>query len=99
MNHKVPGDGAGIRWTLVQRQRNATVPGEEEGPDNAGVQRADITFCTIACEHARWPRDAVDGARSCRTFSAIWCTALERHTTRNAPCELEHGARRPKPNW
>jgi hypothetical protein len=99
MNHKVPGDGGNIRWTLTQREGNHKLPTEERGADNAGVGRADIKFCTIACEYAEWPRDNVDGAKSCRTFSAIWCTALNQHTTRNAPCALEHGARRPKPNW
>ncbi len=99
MNSKVPGDGGSLLQRLMSGQRNHPVPGDKQGPENAGVGHADITFCTMSCEHAEWPRDGVDGAKSCRTFNAVWCRALEQHTTRNAPCALVHGARRPKPNW
>jgi hypothetical protein len=99
MNHKVPGDLGGLLGRLGQTTANHKLPSESESVDNAGVGHADLKWCTMACEHAEWPRASVDGSNSCRTFSAIWCTALQQHTTRNAPCALEHGARRPKPNW
>lgn len=99
MNHKVPGDGNSLKHTLFQRERNHILPTEKQYVDNAGVGHSDLKFCTMECEHADWPKDNVDGGKSCRTFNAIWCCALKQHTTRNAPCTLEHGARRPKPNW
>lgn len=99
MNHKVPGDQGGPLARLRGQGGNHKLPSEIVGPDNAGVGHSDLKFCTMACEHADWPRENVDGAKSCRTFSAVWCNALKQHTTRNAPCALEHGARRPKPNW
>ncbi|MBS1261077.1 MAG: hypothetical protein MAG453_00398 [Calditrichaeota bacterium] len=100
MNRKVPGEGRTLAYRLLDPGRNRRLPGEDiSAPDNAGVQRADIKWCTMACEHAAWPRENVDGANSCRTFNAIWCRELGEHVTRNTPCALEHGARRPKPNW
>lgn len=99
MGHKVPGDGDGLTYLLVQRSSNSSVPEDRDESENAGVERSDVKFCTMECEYARWPKKNVDGARSCRTFNAIWCEALGQHTTRNAPCTVEFGARRPKPNW
>ena len=99
MNHKVPGDGESLNYLHAQKLRNHPLPGEKQSADNAGVGHANLKFCTMECEHAEWPRDNVDGGKSCRTFNAIYCRALKQHTTRNAPCTLEHGARRPKPNW
>lgn len=99
MNHKVPGDGETLRYRVASTSRNHKVPGESEVAENAGVGRGEVKWCTMACEHAQWPKDNVDGAKSCRTFNAIFCAALDQHVTRNTPCALEHGARRPKPNW
>lgn len=99
MNRKVPGDGENLLCRKLNPGKNHKLPGEDEASDNAGVNTSSVKWCTMACEHAEWPRDNVDGAKSCRTFNAIWCLALEQHVTRNTPCALEHGARRPKPNW
>ena len=99
MNHKVPGDGAKLRYLIAQPGSNHKLPGETAAADNAGVEKGRLKWCTMTCEHADWPKDNIDGAKSCRTFNAIYCKALEQHVTRNTPCALEHGARRPKPNW
>ncbi len=98
MGHKVPGDGEGLSYLLLQRSKNNPLPGKVSS-DNAGVEQAAHKWCTIDCEHAEWPQDHVDGAKSCRTFSALYCKLLNEHVTRNTPCAVEHGQRRPKPNW
>ncbi|MFO7891740.1 MAG: hypothetical protein R6V04_15535 [bacterium] len=67
---------------------------------NAGVESSNITFCTPRCEHAHFPEDIdIDGSKSCHTFSALWCDILEEYVTRNAPCPVKFGKRRPKSNW
>ena len=64
---------------------------------NAGVTTAKIKFCDLRCEHARFPAAAnLDGANSCRTFAALWCKQLEQIVTKNAPCAVVFGQRRPK---
>lgn len=64
--------------------------------ENAGVTRHDIKWCDLRCEHADFPRaDALDGSNSCRTFLSLWCNKLEKHVTKNAPCEAQFGRRRP----
>lgn len=68
--------------------------------DNAGVTSSHILFCDYRCPHASFPGDAdIDGAGSCRTFSAVWCEKLKSYVTRNAPCPLRFGKRRPKSAW
>ena len=65
--------------------------------ENAGITNSRIKFCDLHCEHARFPEEgAIDGAGSCRTFAALWCTELKKYVTKNAPCEVIFGARRPK---
>jgi len=65
--------------------------------ENAGVTSSKIKFCDLRCEHASFPKDdAMDGARSCRTFAAIWCDLLKECVTKNAPCSVAFGKRRPK---
>lgn len=65
--------------------------------ENAGVSSSKIKFCDLKCEHADFARDAaLDGSGSCRTFLALWCKKLEKHVTKNAPCEVLFGSRRPK---
>lgn len=64
---------------------------------NAGVSSSKIKFCDLKCGHADFARDnALDGSGSCRTFLALWCNKLEKHVTKNAPCEVIFGTRRPK---
>ncbi len=67
---------------------------------NAGVKSSNIIFCDPRCEHASFPEDDdIDGTKSCRTFSALWCDILKEYVTRNAPCPVRFGKRRPKSNW
>ncbi len=68
--------------------------------ENAGVKSSRIRFCDLRCEKARFPEnDNVDGSRSCRTYMALWCTELEAYVTKNAPCAVLFGKRRPKSCW
>ncbi len=65
--------------------------------ENAGVTSSQITFCDMRCPHASFPKeDNLDGANSCRTFAALWCDELEKIVTKNAPCAVKFGQRRPK---
>ena len=65
--------------------------------NNAGVTNSKIKFCDLACEYAEFPSEEnVDGAKSCRTFAALHCRKLDRLVTKNAPCAVLFGARRPK---
>lgn len=64
---------------------------------NAGVTTSHIKFCDLRCEHASFPEEEdIDGAGSCRTFSALWCKILGDYVTKNAPCAVQFGKRRPK---
>jgi hypothetical protein len=61
---------------------------------NAGVTTSRLKFCDLRCEVADFARtDALDG--SCRTFQSLWCKKLKKHVTKNAPCEVLFGSRRP----
>ena len=65
--------------------------------ENAGVSSSKIKFCDMRCEFAEFPKEkAIDGSGTCRTFMALYCTQLNKYVTKNAPCEVEFGARRPK---
>jgi hypothetical protein len=62
--------------------------------DTAGITTHRIKWCDLRCESATFAKEAaLDG--SCRTFISLWCTRLEKHVTKNAPCEAEFGSRRP----
>jgi hypothetical protein len=75
----------------VARRKNAK---DCETPVNAGVCSSRIAFCDLRCNHADFSRaSALDG--SCRTFVSLWCRRLRRHVTKNAPCEVQYGRRRP----
>ncbi len=45
-----------------------------------------LKFCDFECEYARRPDKLSDGAKSCRTFIAVYCTRLERLVYKNSPC-------------
>ena len=61
---------------------------------NAGVNTHNLKFCDLRCESADFAKtDAMDG--SCRTFQSLWCKQLKKHVTKNAPCEVVFGKRRP----
>lgn len=65
--------------------------------NNAGVSSSAIKFCDLRCPHASFPKDnCVDGAGSCRTFAALWCDELNEYVSKNAPCSVIFGKRRPK---
>jgi hypothetical protein len=62
--------------------------------ENADVADSRVIFCDLRCESADFAKaGALDG--SCRTFQSLWCEKLERHVTKNAPCEELYGRRRP----
>ncbi|MBN2030972.1 hypothetical protein JW824_12100 [bacterium] len=68
--------------------------------DNAGVTSSGIRFCDFSCKYASFPKEeGIDGSGSCRTFSAVWCEKLQEYVTKNAPCPVQFGKRRPKSNW
>lgn len=61
---------------------------------NAAVKRKRIEWCDLRCKWAAAAKlEALDG--SCRTFQSLWCEKGKRHVTKNAPCELLFGKRRP----
>jgi hypothetical protein len=61
---------------------------------NAGITTHKIKWCDLRCEHVDFAKlDALDG--SCRTFQSLWCEKLQKHVTKNAPCEDLFGKRRP----
>jgi len=67
---------------------------------NAGVSSSRIKFCDLRCPHASFPKDdSIDGSKSCRTFMALWCNKLNKYVTKNAPCAVEFGQRRPKSDF
>lgn len=73
---------------------------KDNNKTNAGVETSRIRFCDMRCEFAEFPKDRdVDGSRSCRTYLAIWCTQLKEYVTKNAPCAVRFGKRRPKSTW
>ncbi len=43
-------------------------------------------FCDLRCVHASAPRAEMDGARSCMTFTAIWCALYDQHVMKSQPC-------------
>jgi hypothetical protein len=70
------------------------IKGFKKMADNAGVSTSKIDFCDLLCKQADFARiDALDG--SCRTFQSLWCKKLKKHVTKNAPCEVAFGKRRP----
>jgi hypothetical protein len=49
-----------------------------------------MRWCDLTCPEASFPpKDAVDGAGSCRTFVALHCRLLDRLVAKNAPCAAQ----------
>ncbi len=72
----------------------------EKNTDNAGVDTSKIKWCDLTCSYAAWPDTTdVDGAMTCRTFIALDYKKLKKLVTKNSPCSVKFGARRPKSNW
>jgi hypothetical protein len=68
--------------------------GFENMVKNSGVTTSKIEFCDLLCKQADFARmEALEG--SCRTFQSLWCKKLRKHVTKNAPCEVAFGKRRP----
>ena len=66
--------------------------------DNAGITTSQIKWCDLTCKYADFAKvSALDG--SCRTFQSLWCGKLKKHVTKNAPCEVLFGKRRPATKW
>ena len=53
--------------------------------DPTKVDRS-MQFCDLKCVYASAPKDEMDGARSCMTFTAIWCERFDRHVMKSQPC-------------
>jgi len=61
---------------------------------NAGEKMQRIEWCDLRCKWADAAKlEALDG--SCHTFQSLWCKKLKQHVTKNAPCEVLFGKRRP----
>ena len=46
-----------------------------------------VDFCDLMCKYAETPKErAVDGAGSCRTFVALYCTRKKSLVHKNMPC-------------
>ncbi len=46
-----------------------------------------MDFCDLMCKYAAMPKEtAVDGAGSCRTFSALYCARKKILVHKNMPC-------------
>ena len=61
---------------------------------NAGVTTHNLKFCDLRCKSADFAKtEALDG--SCHTVQSLWCKQLKKHVTKNAPCEVVFGKRRP----
>jgi hypothetical protein len=49
-----------------------------------------MDFCDLMCKYARTPEEtAVDGAGSCRTFVALYCSRKKSLVHKNMPCKLK----------
>ncbi len=55
-----------------------------------------MKFCDLKCIYASSAKEEMDGARSCMTFTAIYCGLHERHVMKAQPCpdRTEHGEKR-----
>lgn len=46
-----------------------------------------MEFCDLKCAWAGFPKEeAVDGAGSCRTFTALYCNKKKTYVHKNMPC-------------
>ncbi len=52
-----------------------------------------MKFCDLQCIYASSAKGEMDGARSCMTFTAIYCRLHERHVMKAQVCpdRMEHG--------
>jgi hypothetical protein len=46
-----------------------------------------VDFCDLMCRYAKTPKEtAIDGAGSCRTFAALYCSKKKSLVHKNMPC-------------
>jgi hypothetical protein len=45
-----------------------------------------MKYCDTKCKYGDWPKDLMDGSKSCRSFIAIWCNKKKEIVYKNAPC-------------
>jgi len=43
-------------------------------------------YCDLTCKYARFPDVLCDGAKTCRTFVALYCKKQKKIVYKNAPC-------------
>ncbi len=46
-----------------------------------------MKFCDMMCKYAKQPTGSMDGAGTCRTFVAVFCTKTNKTVFKNARCE------------
>jgi hypothetical protein len=52
-------------------------------------------FCDLMCKYAEMPKDAaLDGAGSCRTFIALYCSRKKSFVHKNMPCSQKQVRRK-----
>lgn len=56
-------------------------------------------FCDLTCTYAEIPKDTgIDGAGSCRTFVALYCTRKKSLVHKNLPCSKKIEKQKPDKN-
>lgn len=46
-----------------------------------------IQFCDLDCKYATFPTQLADGAKTCRTFVALYCKKKKRLVFKNGKCQ------------
>jgi hypothetical protein len=90
-----------LKWTefinfshLLDYTRLAVEKVRDDMTQNAGVTTHKIQWCDLRCKWANAAKlEALDG--SCHTFQSLWCQKLDKHVTKNSPCAVLFGRRRP----
>jgi hypothetical protein len=62
---------------------------KKQGQDKPGGEKTEalLGFCDLMCAYAEAPKEtAVDGAGSCRTFVALYCSIKKSLVHKNMPC-------------
>ncbi len=54
------------------------------------MKEGGMEFCDLMCRYAKTPKEtAVDGAGSCRTFIALYCSRKKSLVHKNMPCSFK----------
>jgi hypothetical protein len=71
-----------------------TIKGPKAEP--SGELSMNLKFCDLMCKYARSPeQEAIDGAGSCMTFSALYCDLKKSLVHKNLPCKRKVRKREP----